>query len=290
MLTTLREILAHARENHYAVPGFDCVEDIMVRAILETAENLHAPVILMALPADLAGNGMTYVPRLVRAVADHHSIPIGLHLDHATDLELVKKAIDTGFTSVMVDGSSLPFDENVRLSRRAVELARPHGISVEAELGHVGGMDLEETACAECILTEPAEVAKFAQETEVDALAVSIGTAHGVYRSRPNLAIDRLREINAISPIPLVLHGGSGTPDDQIQNAVRNGICKLNIYADNRIAMTRGLKQAAATITREDPLPSELFRAIKQGVCTVVAEKIRLLLAENRAWAPGGAA
>ncbi|NLX97097.1 MAG: class II fructose-bisphosphate aldolase [Rhodopirellula sp.] len=290
MLTTLREILAHARENRYAVPGFDCVEDVMVRAILETAESLHAPVILMALPSDLAGNGMTYVPRLVRAVADHHPIPVALHLDHATDLDLVKKAIDCGFTSVMVDGSSLPFDDNVRLTQAAVELAHPHGISVEAELGHVGGMDLEETACAESVLTDPVEVTKFVEQTAVDALAVSIGTAHGVYRSTPNLAIDRLREINAVSQVPLVLHGGSGTPDDQIQAAVRNGICKLNIYADCRIAMARGLKQAAATITREDPLPAELFRTIKQGVSSVVAEKIRLLMAENRAWTPGGAA
>jgi fructose-bisphosphate aldolase class II len=283
MLTTLREILFQARQGHYAVPGFDCVEDVMVRAVLETAEALRAPVILMALPPDLAGNGMVYVSRLVRAVADHHPIPVGLHLDHATELDLVKKAIDHGFTSVMVDGSSLPLAENVRLTKAAVDLARPHGISVEGELGHVGGMDLEASTCAESVLTEPDEVPRFVEETGIDALAVSIGTAHGVYRSRPSLAIDRLREINAVSPVPLVLHGGSGTPDDQIRQAVQNGICKLNIYADSRIAMARGLKQAAATITREDPLPSELFRTIKQGVCTVVAEKIRLLLAENRA-------
>lgn len=290
MLTTLREILDRARQGHYAVPGFDCVEDVMVRAILETAEALRAPVILMALPLDLAGNGMTYVPRLVRAVADHHAIPVGLHLDHATDLDLVKRAIDNGFTSVMVDGSSLPFEENVRLTRAAVDLAHPHGISVEGELGHVGGADLAETTCAESVLTEPDEVARFVEETGVDALAVSIGTAHGVYRSRPNLAIGRLQQINAVSSIPLVLHGGSGTPDDQIQAAVRNGITKLNIYADCRIAMARGLKQSAATITREDPLPSELFREIKQGVCDVAAQKIRLLMADNRAWTPREAA
>ncbi len=284
MLTTLREILCRARQAHYAVPGFDCVEDVMVRAVLETAEALRAPVILMALPLDLAGNGMVYVSRLIRAVADHHPIPVGLHLDHATDLDLVKKAIDNGFTSVMVDGSNLPLAENVRLTRQAVELAQPHGISVEGELGHVGGMDLEASECAESILTEPAEVVRFVEATGVDALAVSVGTAHGVYRSHPSLAIDRLREINAVSPVPLVLHGGSGTPEGQIQEAIRNGICKLNIYADCRIAMTRGLKQAAGTVAREDPLPSELFGTIKQGVCTVVAEKIRLLLAENRAW------
>ena len=290
MLTTLREILDRARLGQYAVAGFDCVEDVMVRAVLETAEALRAPVVIMALPLDLAGNGMVYVSRLVRAVADHHAIPVGLHLDHATDLELVKKAIDCGFTSVMVDGSSLPFEENVRLTGAAVDLAHPHGISVEGELGHVGGADLEATTCAESVLTEPAEVARFVAETGVDALAVSIGTAHGVYRSRPNLAIERLKEINAVSPVPLVLHGGSGTPDEQIQAAVQNGICKLNIYADCRIAMARGLQQSAVTITRKDPLPSELFRQIKQGVCNVAAQKIRLLMADKRAWTPGEAA
>ena len=121
----------------------------------------------------------------------------------------------------------------------------------------------------------------------VDALAVSIGTAHGVYRSLPNLSIERLKELNAISPIPLVLHGGSGTPDDQIRESVRNGVCKLNIYAENRIAMARGLKQTAASLTREDPLPPVIFGQIKQGVCDVVADKIRLLFAENRAGTPG---
>ncbi len=167
MLTSLKNILEHARAHRYAVPAFDCVEDVMVRTILETAQELHAPVILMGLPADLQGNGMTYVPGLIRAVADHHPIPVALHLDHATDLRLVQAAIDRGFTSVMVDGSNLPFDENVAFTRAAVELAHPHGISVEGELGHVGGMDLEETACAESVLTEPAEVARFVEETRV---------------------------------------------------------------------------------------------------------------------------
>jgi fructose-bisphosphate aldolase class II len=151
-------------------------------------------------------------------------------------------------------------------------------------------MDLDATACAESVLTEPEEVARFVEETGVDALAVSIGTAHGVYRSLPTLNIERLKELNAASPVPLVLHGGSGTPDDQIQASVRNGVCKLNIYADCRIAMGRGLKQAAASLTREDPLPPEIFGPIKQGVSKVVAAKIRLLFAENRAWNPGATA
>jgi ketose-bisphosphate aldolase len=287
MLTTLKDILEHARKNQYAVPAFDCCEDVMVRAILETAEELNAPVILMGLTAELENKGMTYLPRLIRAVADAHNVPVSLHLDHATDLDWIKRAVDNGFTSVMIDGSQLPFEENVKLTKATVDIAQPHGISVEAELGHVGGMDLDATECGESVLTEADEVTRFVEETGVDALAVSIGTAHGVYQSLPNLNIERLKELNAVSTIPLVLHGGSGTPEDQIQESVRNGICKLNIYADCRIAMGNGLKQAASSLTREDPLPPEIFGPIKQGVCDVVADKIRLLFADNKAWSAG---
>lgn len=282
MLVTANEVLPQARANRYAVPAFDCVEDVMVRAILETAEANRAPVFIMALEPDIEGNGWIYLSALVRAVAPHHSIPIVLHLDHATKLDAIKKAVDLGFTSVMIDGSSLPFEQNVAITRATVQIAHPHGVTVEAELGHVGGMDLEETQQAENVLTEPEEVTKFVEQTGVDSLAVSIGTSHGVYRSLPNLNIERLKQLNAASRVPLVMHGGSGTPTDQVQNAIRNGICKLNIYADNRIAMRRGLDQAAAAMRRIDPLPYEIFGPIRQQVAGVVKEKIDLMFAAQR--------
>ncbi len=284
MLTTLKEVLTRAGANQYAVPAFDCTEDVMVRAILETAEAHKAPVIMMCLSPDLEGNGWVYLPGLIKAVADHHQIPVVLHLDHADDLELIRKAVDPGFSSVMIDGSSLPFDENVRLTRAAVQIAGPHGISVEGELGHVGGMDLQATNRRESVLTEADEVTRFVEQTGVDALAVSIGTAHGVYESLPKLNIERLEELNAASPVPLVLHGGSGTPEDQIRSAVGHGICKLNIYADERLAMGRGLERASQSQHRPDPLPQEVFGPIKEELAGVVAEKIELLSADNRAW------
>ena len=283
MLTTLREVLTRARAGHYAVPAFDCMEDVMVRAILETADSRRSPVVMMVLAPDLAGNGMAYVPGLVRAVADYHPVPVVLHLDHADNLDLVRAAVERGFTSVMIDGSALEFAENVRLTRAAVELAAARGVSVEAELGHVGGSDLECTVHRESVLTEPDEVARFVRETGVDALAVSIGTSHGVYRSLPHLNIERLRDLDEASPVPLVLHGGSGTPDDQIRNAVRHGISKLNIYADLRIAMGKGLKAAAGALRRCDPLPQEVFGPIKQEIMTVVQQKIDLLGSAGRA-------
>ncbi len=283
MLVTAKEVLADARAGQYAVPAFDCVEDVFVRAILETVEACRAPVFLMCLEPDVRGNGWVYFSGLVKAVAGHHKIPIVLHLDHTTELESVCKAVELGFTSVMIDGSSLPFDENVRLTKAAVGIAHPRGVSVEAELGHVGGSDLEASTHAENVLTEADEVSRFVEQTACDSLAVSIGTSHGVYRSLPTLNIERLKELNQASRVPLVMHGGSGTPPDQVQSAVRNGICKMNIYADCRIAMRRGLDKAVQSQRRQDPLPYEVFGPIHAEVAAVAKEKIELLFAAGRA-------
>jgi fructose-bisphosphate aldolase class II len=283
MLTTLKEVLADARKGGYAVSAFDCVEDVMVRTILETCQRMRSPVVLMCLVGqDLDGNGWRYIPGLVRAVADFHDIPVALGLDHATDLETIEKGLEAGFTSVMIDGSALPFAENAEITRATVEMAHPKSISVEGELGFVGGLDLQETANAESVLTEPDEVERFIAMTGVDALAISIGTSHGVYRSLPNLNIEKLKDIDQVSSVPLVLHGGSGTPNDQIQEAVKNGICKLNIYADSRIAMARGLERSAGSHARQDPPTQELFGPIREELAKVVEEKIRLLYANNR--------
>jgi len=282
MLATAKEVLARARADQFAIPGFDCVEDVMVRAILETAEENRSAVFLMCLKTDLEGNGWAYLPGLIKTVADHHSVPVVLHLYHAVELDTLNRAVDSGFTSVMIDGSKSEFAENVDLTAAAVEIARPHGVSVEAELGHVGGMNLENTDCAENVLTEPDEVAAFVDQTGVDSLAISIGTSHGVYKSLPTLNIERLKELEQASPVPLVLHGGSGTPDDQIQEAVRNGICKLNIYAECRQAMGRGLQAAARSQSREDPLPGDVFGPVKNEIAAVVKSKIDLLFAANR--------
>jgi ketose-bisphosphate aldolase len=282
MLATAKEVLADARANHYAVPAFDCVEDVMVRAVLETAEANRAPVFIMGLEPDMEGSGWHYLSGLVKVVADYHKIPVVLHLDHAERPESIRKAVDLGFTSVMIDGSKLPFEENVRVTRAAVDVAHPRGVSVEGELGHVGGMDLDATCCADNVLTDPDEVTRFVEQTGVDALAVSIGTSHGVYESLPTLNIERLVELNEVSPVPLVLHGGSGTPPDQIQAAIREGISKLNIYADSRQAMARGLERALQSLGRPDPLPHEVFGPIRDEVAAVAQEKIELFFAKNR--------
>jgi ketose-bisphosphate aldolase len=282
MLVTLKDILTDARDNHYAVAAFNVVENVMLRTVLETAVEKQAPVIVMGLADDLKGSGWTYIAGLAKLAAEYHDIPICLHLDHCYDLDVIKQAVDYGFTGVMYDGSSLSFEENVKMSRAAVEIAHPHGVSVEAELGHVGGSDLAETQHVESVLTEADEVTKFVELTGVDALAVSIGTGHGVYRSEPTLNIERLVELTKATDIPLVMHGGSGTPDDQVRNAVANGISKVNVFTEERIAMFRGLKEAAKN-DRIDPLPEDQFGPIARELSSLIAEKIELLSSDGRA-------
>lgn len=243
MLVNFTNMLIKARNENYSVPAFDCTENL-VRPILDKCEEMKSPVILMALEHDLKGKGISYISSLIKGVASEYNIPIALHLDHATDIELIEKAIKYGFTSGMYDGSILSFDENVKNTKRVVELAHEKNVSVEAELGRVAGFDLGGSDTGEMLLTDAKEVDKFLELTRVDALAVSIGTSHGIYVSLPKLNIDRLKEINKISKVPLVLHGGSGTPVSQVQEAIKNGISKINLYADIRIAMTAGAKKA----------------------------------------------
>jgi ketose-bisphosphate aldolase len=285
MLVTLNEVLPQARAQHYAVGAFDCMEDIMIRTILDAAEREQAPIILMALEHDLQDRGIQYISGLVHAVADAYRIPIVLHLDHAENLDIIRKAIDHGFTSVMFDGSQLPFQENIDRSREVVEIAHPQGVAVEAELGFVAGKDIYGTdypGAGKSLLTEPGEVVEFVAKTGVDALAVSIGTSHGVYVAKPNLDIERLQAIEAVSAVPLVMHGGSGTPEDQVQNAIRHGITKLNVYADSRVAMFQGLKRSAQIQTRPDPLPDILLRPIREALSRLVAERIKTFFSNNR--------
>jgi len=282
MLVTLKDILKDARANHYAVGSFHVVENVMLRTVLETAEAKEAPVIVMGYAPDLEGAGWTYIAGLAKLAAEYHNIPICLHLDHCYDLDYIKQAVDYGFTGVMYDGSSLPFEENVKMTKSAVDIAHPHGVSVEAELGHVGGSNLAETQHVESILTEADEVTKFVELTGVDALAVSIGTGHGIYRSEPTLNIERLVELTKATDVPLVMHGGSGTPDDQVKSAIANGITKVNIFAEQRMAMFRGLKEAAG-MERVDPLPEDQFGPISRALSDLVAGKIELLSSDGRA-------
>jgi fructose-bisphosphate aldolase class II len=206
-----------------------------------------------------------------------------LHLDHAEDFAVIKRAIEHGFTSVMFDGSHLPLTENIRVTREVSIYAHARGVAVEAELGFVAGNDMDGNDQGSGRLTDPKEVEEFVAKTEVDALAVSIGTAHGVYRSRPVLDLGRLAEIMAVTAVPLVLHGGSGTPEDQLGQAIEGGITKLNIYADMRLAMNSAAAKVATVVEkRQDELPDRVLAPFYQALREEAEKKLVLTRSLNR--------
>ena len=281
MLVTIKEMLADAREKKYAIPAFDISNYEMMKAVLEACEEEKSPALLMGLGVDLQGRNMSLLTSMVKSASDYFNIPVCFHLDHATDLNFIKKAIDNGFSSVMYDGSVLPFNENALKTAEVVKYAHQKGVTVEAELGHVGnasvgsisetGTDVDPGES----LTVPEEVSKFVEITDVDALAVAIGTAHGVYKKTPELRIDRLDEITAVCDRPLVLHGGSGTPDDQMKNAITHGITKINIYSDVLYALNQGLKNTLNNISNPSTWPFIVYEDAMKLMKEVVREKIR---------------
>lgn len=281
MLVSMKEMLEDARRNHYAIPAFDVSNYEMMRAVLETCEEERSPALLMALGVDLTGKGMSLIASMVKEASNYFQIPVCLHLDHATEFGLIKDAIDAGFSSVMYDGSVLDLESNAGNTAEVTKYAHARGITVEAELGHVGNASVgsisetgTDTDPGES-LTVPEEVVKFIEITDVDALAVAIGTAHGVYKKTPALRIDRLDEITAVCDCPLVLHGGSGTPDDQMQNAIRHGITKINIFSDVVAAMNKGLKEKLNSVDNPATWPFIVFEDARKGMKEVVRDKIR---------------
>lgn len=288
MLVSIKEMLADAKKNGYALPAFDVSNYEMMKAVLETCEEEKSPALLMGLGVDLQGRDLQLLTSMVKGASEFYNIPICFHLDHATDFEFIKKAIDAGFSSVMYDGSVLPFEKNASNTAEIVKYAHSKGITVESELGHVGNASvgsISETGSDQDpgeSLTVPEDVAKFVEITDVDALAVAIGTAHGVYQKTPELRIDRLDEITAVCDRPLVLHGGSGTPDDQMQNAIKHGITKINIYSDVLFALNQGLKNTLNTISNPSTWPFLVYKDAIKMMKDVVRDKLKKFGSVNR--------
>ena len=281
MLVSMKEMLADAKKQHYALAAFDVSNYEMMKAVLDTCQEEQSPALLMALGVDLEGKGMDLLASMIAQASRFYTIPVCLHLDHATDLALIQRAADAGFSSVMYDGSVLPLEENAQATAEVVRFAHKKGLSVEAELGHVGNAMVGNEADAnvdeepELTLTEPADVVRFIDQTDVDALAVAIGTSHGVYKKTPALRIDRLDAITAVCDRPLVLHGGSGTPDDQIREAIRHGVTKINIYSDVVAALNSGLKNKLDTISNPSTWPVFVFEEARRGMRDVIRGKLR---------------
>ena len=279
-LVTSKELLLKAKENHYAVGAFNIENMEMAQAVIDAAEELHAPVILQTTPSTVKYGGLDVYTAIVTAMAQKAKIPVALHLDHGDSFDLAARALKSGYTSIMIDGSHSPFAENIAVTKRVVDMCAPNGIPVEAELGKVGGKEDDLEAEGD-LMTDPQEAVEFIKQTGIDSLAVAIGTAHGIYASTPKLDMERLSQIYNVVDIPLVLHGASGIPDADVSECVRRGICKVNFATELRIAFTDGVKKVLSE--KPDTFdPKPLGKAGQANIKKLVQDKIKVCGCANR--------
>lgn len=308
MLVSLNKILPHARQKKYAVGAFNINNLEIAQGIVAGAAALKAPVVLQTSSGALEYAGLEYLAAIAHVAAETHKIPIVLHLDHGTDPALVERVIKSGwYTSVMIDASKLPFAKNIHVTRRIVELAHARGMSVEAELGPILGVeDHLRISGSEAAFTDPAQVKKFIKETRCDALAISVGTAHGLIKYprgvTPKLDIARIETIAALTTVPLVLHGASsvphtlleqlhknceragdcsrahdaiGVPEKELRRAIAAGICKINVDTDVRLAFAAAVRDVM--MTEKDVVdPRKILAPARAAITELVKYKIKL--------------
>lgn len=277
-----KEMLIKARNEKYAVPAFNIHNLETIQAVVETASELRSPVIIATTPSTVEYAGMDYLVGIVETAAKKYSIPIALHLDHCEDIALLKECIDMGYKSVMIDASLKPFEENIKIVKETVKYAHNKGVSVEAELGCLGGQ--EDTLTIDeknASLTDPDAAVEFIDKTGLDSLAVAIGTAHGVYKKKPKLDFDRLDKINKKVNVPLVLHGASGISSDNIKKSIELGISKVNIATELKIPFAKSIK-VYFDEHPESHDPRKFLAPAKESVKEVVKEKIKIFGSQNR--------
>jgi len=274
MLCSGKMLLTEAQRKNYAVPAFNFHNLEILQAIIETAEEEQAPVILQITPTYLQKIGATAAAAMARAAAEEAKIPVALHLDHSETLEWIIWALAHGFTSVMIDASKLALAENISFSKQAAAMAHAVGASAEAELGHIGGVeDSMIMGNAAAGLADPEEAVRLVQESGIDALAPALGTAHGMYTAEPKIDFQRLEAIKELVGVPLVLHGGSGIPDSMLREAIARGITKVNIGTELKIAWAQAMREALNKGRQE---PWQAAVAARQAVAQVVKDKIHI--------------
>ena len=283
MLTTGKAILDIANEHNFAVPAFNISDYAMFTGLVDVSEEKNAPLILGIHPDEVRHVGADMIVAVTHR-AHRSSVPIAIHWDHGASYEEILTAIRIGFTSVMIDGSMLPFANNIALSRKVVDTAHTVGLSVEGELGTIGKTDSEAEDGSDAIIyTDPEDALTFVQATGVDSLAVAIGTSHGIYPKdmKPQLKLDLLKEIKDKVELPLVLHGGSNNPDDEIAQATKLGINKINISSDIKLAYHMKMREVLADESLREPLTIQppCIEAMK----AVAAHKIDLFGTAGRA-------
>jgi len=305
LLVTNKDLMVPARKNGYAVGAFNVQNLESMQAVAEAAAEEKSPAILQITPSVIKYAGLPYISGLVKTAAQLSPVPLTMHLDHGEDFDTASKCVEAGFTSVMIDGSFLKFEENVALTRRVVDIAHPKGVSVEAELGKLAGIEERSVEEKEAILTDPKTAVEFVEKTGVDTLAVAIGTSHGAYKfkSESKLDIERLRTISQIISIPLVLHGASsvpqwliekatkygaslggakGIPEEELKKAISFGIAKINIDTDLRLAFTATVREVLANSPKEFD-PRKILGPAKEAMKEVAKSKMRLFGSSGRA-------
>ncbi len=283
MLVSGKSVLLDARRRGYACGAFNFNNMEFLQGIIEAADEEQSPVIVQTSEGALRYAGIDYLSEMVRLAASKTNVPVVLNLDHGLKYETTIRCLQHGWTNLMIDGSALPYEENIAIVRRVCEAAHAGGVSVEAELGKLVGIEddvkVDEN---DAVYTHPDEARDFAEKTGVDSLAVAIGTAHGKYKGVPKLDFDRLAEIRKVVDIPLVLHGASGVTDEQIRTAISLGICKINIDTDLRVPFTDAIKKVFA----DDPEifdPRKYCGPGREAVKEAVRGKMRLFGSSGKA-------
>lgn len=285
-LVSMKEMLETAKVEHYAVGQFNINNLEYAQAILEAAEEEQSPVILgVSEGAARYCGGFKVVVAMTKALMEEYgtTVPVAIHLDHGSSFEKCAEAIQAGFTSVMIDGSHLPLEENIAMTKKVVELAHIHGISVEAELGRIGGQedDLIVTDAEEAYAI-PAECDRLVRETNVDCFAPALGSVHGPYKGEPNLGFGRMEEIMHLTGVPLVLHGGTGIPTKDIERAISLGSAKINVNTESQIAQAAKVREVLAADT-EVYDPRKYLGPGREAIKATVVGKMREFGSSNRA-------
>lgn len=301
-LVTSKEMFKKAYEGKYAVGAFNVNNMEIIQGIVDAAKEEQAPLILQVSAGARKYAKHVYLVKLVEAALEDSGLPICLHLDHGEDFEICKSCVDGGFSSVMIDGSKMSFEENVALTKKVVEYAHAHGVVVEAELGRLAGVeDAVNVAAKDATYTDPDQAVEFVQRTGVDSLAIAIGTSHGAYKFKgePKLDFERLEKISNLIPnFPLVLHGAStvlpefvakcnqyggqikgaqGVPEEMLLKAGKLGVCKINIDTDLRLAMTASIREHFAT-NPADFDPRQYLKPAREAIKNMVKHKIKNVL------------
>lgn len=276
-LVNTKEMLLDAQRNHYALGAFNVENMEMMQAVIAAAEAERLPVILQTTPSTLKYASTAVYAAMAEALAAKATVPVAMHLDHGSSFELCRQGALDGYTSLMIDGSKLPLEENIALAKQVVELAaaQPYAPSVEAELGRLGGKEDDlEVKEGEDLCTDPEEAVRFVAESGIDSLAVAIGTAHGFYKGTPKLEFERLAQLRDAVSVPLVLHGSSGVPDEDVRRAITLGVCKVNFATELRVAYTEAVR---ASLTDEGVYdPKKYGAAGRESVIALVRHRMQI--------------